>query len=60
VQDHGDIEWFSQTREVNAKSPCTHLNDQSDTLDSEDMEKQIKPVNTWIDQVLLGLGLGMK
>jgi beta-lactamase class A len=33
----------------------TYLNDQSETLDSEDMEKQIKPVNAWIDQVLLGL-----
>ncbi len=31
----------------------TFLNDQSDTLDSEDMEKQIRPVNAWIDQVLL-------
>jgi beta-lactamase class A len=33
----------------------TYLNDQSATLDSEDIEKQIKPVNAWIDQVLLGL-----
>ena len=33
----------------------TYLNDQSETLDSEDIEKQIKPVNAWIDQVLLEL-----
>ena len=33
----------------------TYLNDQSETLDAEDMEQQIKPVNAWIDQVLLGL-----
>jgi beta-lactamase class A len=33
----------------------TYLNDQSDTLDSEDIEKQIKPVNAWIDQALLEL-----
>jgi beta-lactamase class A len=33
----------------------TYLNDQSQTLDSEDTEKQIKPVNAWIDQVLLEL-----
>jgi beta-lactamase class A len=31
----------------------TFLNDQSDTLDSEEMEQQIRPVNAWIDQVLL-------
>jgi beta-lactamase class A len=33
----------------------TYLNDQSETLDAEDIEKQIKPVNIWIDQVLLEL-----
>jgi beta-lactamase class A len=33
----------------------TYLNDQSDTLDAEEMEKQIRPVNVWIDQVLLDL-----
>jgi beta-lactamase class A len=33
----------------------TYLNDQSETLDSNDIEKQIKPVNAWIDQVLLEL-----
>jgi beta-lactamase class A len=33
----------------------TYLNDQSATLDSEVIERQIKPVNAWIDQVLLEL-----
>jgi beta-lactamase class A len=31
----------------------TYLNDQSDTLDAEDMEKQIRPVNAWIDKILV-------
>ena len=31
----------------------TYLNDQSGTLESEDMEKQIRVVNLWIDQILV-------
>jgi hypothetical protein len=33
----------------------TYLNDCSDTLDAEEMEQQIRPINAWIDQVLLEL-----
>ncbi len=33
----------------------TYLNDCSDTLDAEEMEKQIRPMNAWIDRVLLEL-----
>ena len=33
----------------------TYLNDQSATLESEDMEKQIRPVNAWIDGSLVKL-----
>jgi beta-lactamase class A len=33
----------------------TYLNDQSNDLDAEMMEKQIRPINIWIDQVLRNL-----
>jgi beta-lactamase class A len=35
----------------------TYLNDQSDATDAEEIEKQIRPINGWIDRLLLRLNV---